>query len=75
MSCWDGGVMSSMAERMPGTQAMSVLQGRGVRPERAAVLCGFGVGHLITHSLIKINGTSKAPRVTEAADLWGKALP
>lgn len=68
--------MSPMAGRMPGTQGMSVLQGRGVRPARAGVLCEFGVGHLVTHNLIKINGTSKAPRVTEvisaAADLWEK---
>lgn len=79
VSCWDVGVMSPTAGRMPGTQAVSVLQGWGVRPARAAVLCVFGVGHLVTHNLIKIHGTSKAPRVTEgisaAADLWGKPLP
>lgn len=44
----------------------------------ATVLCVFGVGHLVTDNLIKINGTSKAPRVTEVisapADLWGKPL-
>lgn len=55
---------------------MSVPQGWGVRPARDAVLCVSGVGHLVTHTLIKIS-ISRALRVTKvisaAADLWGKS--
>lgn len=47
--------------------------GLGSETCKGAELGVFGVGHLVTHSLIKINGASKALRVTKvisaAADL------